>query len=427
MSTSLARMFGFGLRPDDDADGLPPRGVRRAVALCHSLLTERGEVSGARIAAEMLAVHNALDADTRDDFFDALAEHFSADAEASVAAAEAYRDAPSPKTLAKLQRVTESPRQELFRRLNTVPGATSQLVRLRGQVLQGVPKHPHWEPIADDLSHLFRSWFNPGFLTLQRIDWTSPATVLDKLIQYEAVHAIQGFPDLRRRLEADRRCYAFFHPSMPYEPIIFVEIALTRGLSGKIQPLLDTSTPVLDPAAANAAMFYSITNCHDGLRGIPLGSFLIKQVVDDLQQQLPRIHKFSTLSPVPGFTAWLRKQPCFAQIAPLLEAWDWVADPEKGAKLERLLTPQCARYLLEAKKGREPLDPVARFHLRNGAQLERINWLADVSETGLTNSLGLMVNYVYRPPRIEENHELYTKKFEIAATTAIESLARKAS
>ena len=213
---------------------------------------------------------------------------------------------------------------------------------------------------------------------------------------------------------------------MPYEPIIFVEIALTRGISAKIHPLLDCSAPVLDPATANTAMFYSITNCHDGLRGIPLGSFLIKQVVDDLEKHLPRVHKFSTLSPVPGFAAWVRKQPSFERAASLLETWDWVTDPAKGAKLERLLLPQCARYFLQAKKGREPLDPVARFHLRNGAQLERINWLADVSETGLTNALGLMVNYVYRPQRIEENHELYTKKYEIAATTAIESLARKA-
>ncbi|MEP7354069.1 MAG: malonyl-CoA decarboxylase [Acidobacteriota bacterium] len=426
MATNLAEFFGFRSRPADEVRTAAPKTVQRAVSLCHSLLTERGEVSGARIALEIFSLYNVMDSGLRSNFFDALASEFSPNPEAVGSAGEAYRKAPSPKTLARLQRVVDPPRQELFRRLNMVPAATPMLVALRSEILKELPRKVEWEPIADDLGHLFVSWFNRGFLELRRIDWNSSAAVLEKLIQYEAVHAIQGFTDLRRRVAADRRCYAFFHPAMPDTPIIFVEIALSSGMSAKVQPLLDPDAPILDPAKADSAIFYSITNCHDGLRGVPFGSFLIKQVAEDLGQELPGLRRLATLSPVPGFAAWLKAQPCYASVAPILANRDWVADPKLSRELERVLVPLCAHYLLRAKKGSEPRDPVARFHLRNGSQLDRINWLADVSASGLKNSFGLMVNYVYRLSNIEYNHERYTQKYRVAASTAIEALANKA-
>jgi malonyl-CoA decarboxylase len=422
MST-LVEFLGFGERSKEEMRSVPPRTVRRAISLCNSLLSERGEVSGARIAEEIFSLYNAMEPPMRAAFFDALSSEFSPDPETVGTAGEAYRKAPTPRNLARLQRVVEPPRQELFRRLNMTPGATATLVSLRQEVLGGLAGNPEWEPLVDDLGHLFASWFNRGFLTLQRIDWKSSAAVLEKLIRYEAVHAIQGFPDLRRRLAADRRCYAFFHPAMPDEPIIFVEIALTRGMSDKVQPLLDPDAPVLDIDKANSAIFYSITNCHDGLRGVPFGSFLIKQVAEDLEKRLTRLHRFATLSPVPGFAAWLRAQPCYASLAPSLTNREWTADPQVRKELESTLVPLCAHYLLRAKKGGEPRDPVARFHLRNGAKLERINWLGDVSESGLKSSFGLMVNYQYRLNRIEYNHERYTQTFAVAAESALESLA----
>lgn len=392
--------------------------------MCHSLLGERGEVSGARIAEDIFAQYRSMDDGVRASFFDALAREFSPDPDAVGSAGEAYKKEPTPKNLSKLQKVVEPPRQELFRRLNMVPGATATLVGLRKQVLEGLSKHPEWEPIADDLGHLFTSWFNRGFLVLKRIDWNSPAAVLEKLIQYEAVHAIQGFTDLRRRLEADRRCYAFFHPAMPNEPIIFVEIALARGMAAQVQPLLAQDTPVLDADRADTAVFYSITNCHEGLRGIPFGSFLIKQVAEDLTQRLPGLRRFATLSPIPGFAAWLKAQPCWETLGPVLSDRGWAEDPKVARDMERVLKPLCAYYFLKVKKGSEPRDPVARFHLRNGAELDRINWLGDTSEAGLKASFGLMVNYVYRLSRIEENHERYTQKFEVEASTTVEGLAK---
>jgi malonyl-CoA decarboxylase len=249
--------------------------------------------------------------------------------------------------------------------------------------------------------------------------------VLEKLIRYEAVHEIQGWGDLRRRLEADRRCYAFFHPALPEEPIIFIEAALTRGMSEKVQPLLDPDSPVLSPGSADCAMFYSITNCQEGLRGVPFGSFLIKQVVEDLGREFPRIRKFATVSPVPGFREWLAANPELASVRTKLEQPLWWENKDLSEELRQELVPWCARYLLHAKQGREPLDPVARFHLRNGARLERINWLGDTSGAGMQRSAGLMVNYFYRVADLERNHEAYTHDYQIVAASEIESLAKR--
>ena len=304
---------------------------------------------------------------------------------------------------------------------------------MRRHLLAQLKAHPEWEPISDDLAYLFTSWFNRGFLQLERISWRSAALVLEKLIEYEAVHAIQGWDDLRRRLAADRRCYAFFHPAMPDEPVVFIEVALTRGLSDKVQPLLDPSSPEFDSHQADSAIFYSITNCQDGLRGVAFGNLLIKQVVEDLQIEFPRLRKFATLSPIPGFREWLKANQAlidsderYRGLFDTLDHPAWFTDAQRSRQLEEQLIPLCAHYLVSGKKQGKPIDSVARFHLRNGARLERINWMGDTSVTGMRRSAGLMVNYVYRLDELERNHESYRHDGKVAAGYDIEALARRA-
>jgi malonyl-CoA decarboxylase len=432
----LADFFGLLGRGDDLAPATS-RVARRTLELCRELVSERGEVSTARLAGEALTAFQSLDAPARRVFFDLLAVEFSPEPEAVETAAAAYSEEPSPANLVRLQHVVEPLRRELFRRLNLAPGGTAALVEMRGKLLADLPDHPHWEPISADLLYLFAAWFNRGFLTLKRIDWRSSALILEKVIRYEAVHEIQDWNDMRRRVAADRRCYAFFHPALADEPIIFIEVALTRGISDKVQPLLDPASPVLDPETADSAVFYSITNCQEGLRGVPLGSFLIKRVVEDLSAAFPRLRNFSTLSPIPGFRPWLEqnlsalaKDPRYASLAEALDRLDqpgWWKHPRPDGELERLLSALCAFYLLHAKQQSEPLDPVARFHLRNGARLERINWLGDTSAAGRQRSAGLMANYLYRLNDVERNHELYAREYRIAATYKLEALARKAA
>ncbi len=404
------------------------RGARRAISLCHALLSERGEVSGARLAREALVAYESLDESALGFFFDLLVKEFSPDPEEVGRAADAYRRDPSQANLVRLQRAVEPPRQELFRRLNMAAGGTGVLVEMRRRLLKTLAGRPHYAGIDADLAHLLGSWFNRGFLVLQRIDWRTPAMVLEKLIQYEAVHAIQGWPDLRRRLQADRRCYAFFHPALPEEPIIFIEVALTRGMSARVQPLLDLDSPVADPASANCAIFYSITNCQEGLRGVSFGNLLIKQVAEDLGREFPRLKTFATLSPIPGFRKWLAATadgcPQVAELVSRLEAPRWFEDRAVAREMQRQLVRLCAYYLLHAKQGTEPLDPVARFHLGNGARLEKLNWLGDTSEIGMRRSAGLMVNYVYRLDDLERNHEAYARDRRIIASRRFEVLAR---
>jgi malonyl-CoA decarboxylase len=303
------------------------------------------------------------------------------------------------------------------------PGGTAALVEMRRQLLKGMKEHPHWRAIDYDLMHLLRSWFNRGFLRLERIDWRTSAIVLEKLIQYEAVHAIEGWRDLRRRLESDRRCFAFFHPQLPEEPIIFIEVALTRGMSAHVQPLLDLKSPVAMPANADCAMFYSITNCQEGLRGISFGNLLIKQVAEDLKREFPHLRRFATLSPVPGFRRWLETSANRDLLKKIEDpAWHLGEVPET---LQSELTRLCAYYLLNGKHRDEPLDPVARFHLGNGASLERLNWMGDTSEQGMARSAGLMVNYVYWLAEVERNHERYFREHAVVAAPAVEKLARE--
>ena len=408
------------------------RSERRAVRLAkllRTLVTERGESSGALMARRAVALYNGLDEEGRALFFDLLARDFSPDPDEVLAAAEAYRREPGAATLARLQAVTEPPRQEVFRRMNMAPGATAVLVGLRKALLEVLPAHPHLALVDDDLVHLFGSWFNRGFLELRRIDWGTPAAILEKLIAYEAVHEIQGFPDLKRRLERDRRCFAFFHPALPGEPLVFVEVAFVDELPSAVAPILSPDAAVGDPRKARCAVFYSITSCQPGLKGISFGNFLIKQVAQDLHEELPNIRQFATLSPIPGFRAWLRRQdPAhgLAAAAPIRALAQ--AEPAR-APVEELRDPLealAARYLAHQWEEGHVLDPVARFHLGNGARLERINWLADTSPKGLRQSLGMMVNYVYDLQDVERNHESYVNRHVVVCSTAVERQVRMA-
>jgi len=431
----LQRLLGARAAPGGSLPSRAESGsARRAITLCHALISERGEVSGARLAREALAAYAALDARATAVFFDLLVKEFSPDPEEVGRRAERYRDEPSQTNLIFLQRAAEPPRQELFRRLNMAPGGTAVLVEMHHKLLVGLGDHPQWLGVDADFVHLLRSWFNRGFLTLQRIDWRTSASILEKLIDYEAVHPINGWRDLRRRLESDRRCYAFFHPALPEEPLIFIEVALTRGMSATVQPLLDPDAPVSDPTTAHCAMFYSITNCQHGLRGVSFGNFLIKQVAEDLGRELPRIRTFATISPIPGFRRWLSAKadalgaPERSKLAEIMAALDrdaWFADASVSAELQRHLPSLCARYLLNGEGTQETIDSVSRFHLVNGARLERLNWLADTSPLGLRQSAGMMVNYVYRLRDVERNHEAYARDGTIVASHRLHQLARQ--
>jgi malonyl-CoA decarboxylase len=425
--------------------------VGQALALCEALLSERGEVSGARLAAQMLAAYQALDATARDVFLGRLAAAFNPNQDDLIRGARRYATDPSVETLARLRTAIESPRQELFRRTNQAQGGTAALIDMRRQLLATLGAHPERAGVDADLAGLFRAWFNRGFLNLQRIDWHTPAVILERLIQYEAVHEIKGWGDLHRRLEGDRRCYAFFHPALPDEPLIFIEVALTRGLPPNVQTLLDPDSPISDASKATSAIFYSITNCQDGLRGISFGNFLIKQVVEDLGREFPRLELFATLSPVPGFRQWLRSAGpelsysqaldtllgavtrvpgAGAATGPRRRASDQMSATRPLAsvspELRAEITTLCADYLVRAKRHGAPLDPVARFHLANGARLERLNWMADSSPAGLSRSLGIMVNYVYRADELERNHEAYARHGIVVASPRVtRTLARK--
>ena len=398
--------------------------ARRAIERCHVLLSDRGDVSGERLANEALAAYQALAGASLDAFFTYLTQQFSTDAEAIDRSVEALRRHPSTEALAALQSAMEPPRRELFRRLNVARGGTAALIELRRRVLRGVASHPDWAVIATDLEHLVRSWLNAGFLEMRRIDWHTPTPILENLIKYEAVHHVRDWADLRRRLQDDRRCFAFFHPSLPHEPLIFTELALTAELSARVQPLLDSDSPVLDPKSRSFVVFYSISSCHDGLRGISFGNPLIRRVVDGLRREYPRLRTFGTLSPIPGFRRWLAHAAEngnreAATVCVTLSDPGCFGDAARGDDLARAILPLCATYLLTAKRGDEPADSVARFHLGNGARLERINWLGDTSPAGIERSASLTANYLYRLSDIERNHRAYVKERRIVASRQV--------
>jgi malonyl-CoA decarboxylase len=399
-------------------------------ALGEELLSTRGEASGTAVAREMVAHYRKLDSAERLAFFRILAKDFDADPQRILAAGKTYGEDPTLENRLLLARAVEAPRQELFRRINTAPGGGATLVRMREDLLQLIQDDIALDAVDADLRYLLKVWFNRGFLTLERIDWNTPAAVLERLIQYESVHEIRGWEDLRRRLAEDRRCFAFFHPALPGDPVIFVEVALVRDLADSVGPLLDRSGPILDPATADTAIFYSINNCHEGLRGITFGNFLIKQVVVELQRELPAIGRFATLSPVPGFRRWLSgaldrlAQPLVSDVEQSALR-DLLAGPVSETAVMPLQEPLmrlATHYLLAEKRDREPLDPVARFHLRNGARLERMNWLGDRSQRGLGESFGIMANYLYDPRSIEKNHETYVDDHQVVAAARVTRL-----
>jgi malonyl-CoA decarboxylase len=411
------------------ADATRSRDERRAVRLVkllHTLVTERGESTGAVMARRAVALYNGLEDEGRALLFDRLAREFSPDPDVVFAAASRYLEEPGPGTLAHLLRVSEPPRQEVFRRMNMAPGGTPTLVGLRRHLLDRLHSHRNLELVDADLTHLFGSWFNRGFLELRRIDWSTPASVLEKLITYEAVHEIRGFPDLKRRLERDRRCFAFFHPALPGEPLVFVEVAFVDAMPDTVTPILAMESAVGDPRRARCAVFYSITSCQPGLRGISFGNFLIKQVAEDLHAELPNLKQFVTLSPIPGFRRWLEeraaRRPSLAPLLPLLDA----AAPPAGTEHDGMLSALAAHYLTREWQDGHARDSVARFHLGNGARLERVNPRADPSAKGQRQSLGVMVNYLYALGHVERNHESYMRHHVVAASSSVEKQAKEA-
>ncbi len=422
---------------------LLPKGLLRGAeaddieSLAEALISSRGEAAGVAIARQILVLYRMLDEDRRRAFFGFLGEKMQPDRTAVAAAAGAYLKTPDPQALARLQKAVESPRQEFFRRLNLAPGATGVIVAMRRDLLRIGRGDAMLRVVDDDLKHLLYSWFNRGFLVLRRIDWQTPAAILEKIIQYEAVHQIAGWDDLRRRLDPkDRRCFAYFHPALIDEPLIFVEVALTHEISDAIGPLLNETPKAEAIEQPTTAVFYSISNCQEGLKGITFGNFLIKQVVEDLVRELPSLKTFVTLSPVPNFARWLGSDDGKAAATAilsddetaamaLLERKRWHSKERAAAALETPLMALAATYFLAAKSGDgKPVDPVARFHLGNGAVLERINFLGDASLKGLSQAHGLMVNYRYNLKEIEKNHEAFANQGTVTASRQVRALLR---
>jgi malonyl-CoA decarboxylase len=406
------------------------------VELCEQLLTGRGEASGVALASEILDAYRSMKTGERIAFFEALAHSFGPDRARLEAACKAYADDASDKNANEVLEAAEPRRQNLVRRLNLAPGATRDLVLMREHLLDAMSRRSDLGPVDRDFVHLFGSWFNRGFLVLRRIDWSTPAIILEKIIRYEAVHEIDSWDDLRARIDPpDRRCYAFFHPALLDEPLIFVEVALSREIPDAIAPILSRQRTVLDPREATTATFYSISNTQRGLGGVSFGSFLIKQVVEEISREFPKLSTFVTLSPAPEFRKWFERErkseasnmfkPQDAPALSLLDDSNWFRNPDAVNEVKPLLSAAAAHYFLIARtpKGR-PVDPVARFHLGNGARLERIDPMADLSEKGLAQSYGLMVNYRYVPDEIEENHEAYAGAGEIVASSQVKKLLR---
>jgi len=401
------------------------------ISLFEALLAHRGEASSLALAQDILARWAALDHEQRRHFLQVMRSGFGADNEKLARAIVAFQRDQSDAMAQAVHRTAEPRRQEIIRRLNMVPGGTASLVEMRALLLDLLPHDRELETLDADFLHLLSSWFNRGFLVLRRIDWSTSATILEKVIRYEAVHEIKGWDDLRRRLEpADRRCFAFFHPQLMDEPLIFVEVALTHGIPSAIAPLLASGREPMAADAASTAVFYSISNTQRGLAGVSFGDFLIKQVVEELRRDLPQIETFVTLSPMPGFAQWLLHEASVPDGALDEETKsalgkvgeDW-APAGEGDPLARTMLGAAASYLLLAKTPAGlPVDPVARFHLRNGARVEQIDFAADLSPRGMHQSFGLMVNYLYDLDEIERNHEAFTATGEIAASPSVHKL-----
>jgi malonyl-CoA decarboxylase len=411
-----------------------------------------GEVSARARAATLGRSYLELSAVGRRNFMKILADEFGTDPSRIDKAAVDVAAASTPAERWAAERVLreslESPRQHLLTQFNALPEGVKFLVDMRAELLPLTKGDPAMQALEADLKELLSAWFDVGFLELQRITWRSPALILEKIMAYEAVHTIQGWSDLKNRLDSDRRLYAFFHPRMPDEPLIFVEVALVRGIAGNIHTLLDEHAPVEDPKKADTAIFYSINNAQRGLVGISFGNFLIKRVVDSLSHEFPNLKTFATLSPIPGFRSWLSERLAAgdetlleraelrslaalpqktdepAGLAQLLEG-PWSDDSATAQVLRTPLQRLCARYLVEKRSGTaRARDPVAHFHLSNGARMERLNWLADTSDKGIAQSAGMMMNYLYKLSEIEANHEAYRGQGRIVTSAAIRALSK---
>lgn len=410
-----------------------------------------GQVSARNRAARLAQTYLSLDETGRSEFLHTLA-CFDCDPDGVVAAYAAVQKAADPAeratAQAALRRALEPPRMQLLTQFTSIPDGRKFLVDLRGFLLKLRRNDKLLAALDSDFRGLLAAWFDIGFLEMQRIDWNSPAALLEKLVAYEAVHAIRSWRDLKNRLDSDRRCYAFFHPRMPGEPLIFVEVALVQGLAGSVQELLDEKAPVLDPRQADTAIFYSISNCQQGLSGISFGNFLIKRVVEELSAEFRNLKTFATLSPIPGFRRWLdpklaADEPRLlsdeesvslgsalpaetgaASLAGILAKRGWWKEPVLRKTADPVLVRLCARYLLTESNGRRAQDPVAHFHLSNGARVERLNVAGDTSEKGAKESATLMVNYLYDPGKIEDWHEDYAGEGRRNASTVVRKLAR---
>lgn len=419
------------------------RWLQQTVEGCRRLLSERGESNSVAIAEEVLALYAGLTAEQRLAFFKVLDSEFGPDPQAVLDAAQRYAEEPEATRLMALIQAAEPPRQELLRRLNRASGGTAVIVGMRRTLLELLKNQPGLAAVEADFLHLLSSWFNPGFLQMEQVDWRSPAALLEKIIQHEAVHEIDGWADLRRRLQPDRRCFAFFHPQLPGEPLIFVEVALVSEMPAAVGPLIDVrSEPQTDERQYKVATFYSISNCQPGLKGVSLGNFLIKRVAEHLQREFPQLRTFCTLSPIPGFSAWLHKhapglreredltpklkERVLKALAALVQhggepaALAGLEPVQAGEPLREAISTLAAFYL--AHESVTPRgDPVAKFHLGNGARLERLNWAGDLSRKGLKQSLGLMVNYLYDLRQIEDHHERFVHG-EVVASRALQRM-----
>ncbi len=387
-------------------------------SLCAMMMASDGEYSSLLLAERILNAYEKLDEPGRLEFFDLLLTDYDIDVDAIKNAIGDYERNPDAGNLLRVTAASEPGRQELLRRINLTPGGTRRLVKMREHLLAAMREQPELKKIDTDFHHLFNAWFNRGFLLMEPIDWTTPAHILEKIIAYEAVHEIESWSELRQRLEpADRYCYGFFHPSMEDEPLVFVEVALTDKVPQGIGEILKRDPEAEAPENPSCAIFYSISTCHRGLAGVSFGNFLIKQVATSLKLRFPQLKTFATISPAPGFRRWVEGQAQTEEsVAALIENFDADADDKLRDEIEKL----AASYFLEQKNDRDqPLDPVARFHLKNGAILERINILGNPSDTGMERSLGTMVNYVYDLSRVEENHEEYVKNNRVITSSQV--------
>jgi len=411
-----------------------------------------GEVTTRQRAARLAQTYLQLDDDARHAFLRMIALEFGPDPARVADAHAAYQQAVGTSgqwdAEAALRGAMRSKRIRILTQFNAIPQGVKFLVDLRADLLRFLKDDPELKALDRELEARLNAWFDVGFLELRRITWESPAALLEKLVQYEAVHEIRSWMDLKNRLDADRRCYAFFHPRMPLEPLIFVEVALVEDLADNVQRLLDEMAPVADPAKANTAIFYSISNTQVGLRGVSFGNFLLKRVVDDLKRDLPGLKQFATLSPIPRLRHWLREHPEALDEAVTDSEWKkltdlgvpaadadtllamvledhWLEQPGMPEALKPALNRIAARYLVHARgRGDLPFDPVARFHLGNGARIERLNWMGDTSSKGIKQSFGQMVNYLYDPDTIETNVEAFATDGTVAASGAIRKLAK---